>query len=91
LNEPAWRVETTPAFDRQLRTIDRLWQARIVAYMIDVSRLSDPRQRGRMLTAEHRHEWRYRIGDYRVIVRIDDATHTIVALVVAHRSRVYRD
>jgi mRNA interferase RelE/StbE len=91
MSEPAWRVETTTAFDRQIHKIDRLGQARIVAYLIDVSRLSDPRQRGRTLTADHRREWRYRIGDYRVIVRIDDATHTILVLAAGLRSRVYRD
>lgn len=91
MSEQAWRVETTTAFDNQLRRVDRHWQARIVAYLIDVSQLSDPRLRGRRLTAHRSGEWRFRIGDYRVIVRIDDATDTILALAVGHRSRVYGD
>lgn len=89
MSTPASRIETTSAFDRQMRSTDRPWQARILAYLIDVGRMSDPRLRGRGLTADHGREWRYRVGDYRIIVRIDDATRTILALAAGHRSRIY--
>ena len=34
--------------------------------------------------------WRIRVGDYRVIYEIDDATQRITLLRVAHRKEVYR-
>ena len=33
--------------------------------------------------------WRYRVGDWRVIYRIDDQTRRIHVLLIAHRSEVY--
>jgi mRNA interferase RelE/StbE len=32
---------------------------------------------------------RYRLGDWRVIYRIDDRAHQVHVLVIAHRSEVY--
>ncbi len=34
--------------------------------------------------------WRYRVGDYRAIRRIEDARITVVVIEVAHRREVYR-
>ncbi|MFQ5421841.1 MAG: type II toxin-antitoxin system RelE/ParE family toxin [Anaerolineae bacterium] len=34
--------------------------------------------------------WRIRVGNYRVIYRIDDDEKLVVVLVVAHRREVYR-
>lgn len=33
--------------------------------------------------------YRYRVGDYRVIYRIDDPAEEVIVLVIAHRSDVY--
>jgi mRNA interferase RelE/StbE len=35
--------------------------------------------------------WRLRVGDYRVIYRIDDPAHVIDIAAVRHRRDVYRD
>ena len=33
--------------------------------------------------------WRYRVGDWRVIYRIDDKAARVTVLVIAHRREVY--
>jgi mRNA interferase RelE/StbE len=33
--------------------------------------------------------WRIRIGDYRVIYRVDDTASLVTVMVVRHRSRAY--
>lgn len=35
--------------------------------------------------------YRIRIGDYRVVYRVDDARHVIEVTALAHRREVYRD
>jgi mRNA interferase RelE/StbE len=82
-------VETTPRFDRDVKGLDRTLQKRVVACLLDVARLADPRVRGKALTANHRGQWRYRVGAYRIIVTIDYNRHVILALTVAHRSTAY--
>jgi mRNA interferase RelE/StbE len=34
--------------------------------------------------------WRYRVGDYRLICRIDDQAVTILVLEIGHRREIYR-
>ena len=50
---------------------------------------SNPRQRGKGLTANRSGQWRYRVGDYRIIAKIEDDRVLILVLEVGHRSEVY--
>lgn len=60
---------------------------------IDKNRVSadNPRQHGKGLTANRNGQWRYRIGDYRLICQIDDNKLVILALSVGHRREAYDD
>ncbi len=51
---------------------------------------TDPRAHGKALTANRTGQWRYRIGDYRLICHIDDDKLIILALNVGHRRIVYK-
>ncbi len=84
-----WRIETSADFDRSLRKLDKTVARRVVDYLEDLLTLEDPRQRGKGLTADLRGYWRYRVGDYRVVAKIEDTRLVIIALDVAHRSRVF--
>jgi mRNA interferase RelE/StbE len=44
----------------------------------DVEQLDDPRLRGHALTGPLKHLWSYRVGDCRVLARIEDARVLIV-------------
>ena len=49
-----------------------------------------PEKRWKGLTANHHGQWRYRIGDYRLICEIDDQKLVILALSIGHRRNVYK-
>lgn len=85
-----YRVETTGRFDREFKKLDRYTQRMIKAW-IDKNLIdcSDPRQHGKALTENRRGQWRYRIGDYRLIAVIEDERLVILALSVGHRREVY--
>lgn len=53
-----WRVETTEPFSRDYKKFDGIRQRRVLAYLEDIERLDDPRQRGKGLTANHSRVWR---------------------------------
>ncbi len=36
-----------------------------------------------------REEWRIRVGDYRIVYRVDDEAREVVILAVGHRGSVY--
>ncbi|MFK3985788.1 type II toxin-antitoxin system RelE/ParE family toxin [Exiguobacterium mexicanum] len=50
----------------------------------------DPRRHGKGLVVNHSGEWRYRIGDYRLIADIQDETITILILEIGHRRDIYK-
>ena len=55
-----------------------------------IATLEDPRSLGAPLKGEHEGYWRWRIGDFRIVARIDDERITILVVRVAHRREVYR-
>jgi mRNA-degrading endonuclease RelE of RelBE toxin-antitoxin system len=50
----------------------------------------NPHRPGAPLKGAHDGFWRWRIGDYRVVARIEDARIMILVVRVAHRREVYR-
>lgn len=85
-----YSVETTARFDKEFRKLDRYTQ-RMIKGWIDKNLIdtNDPRSHGKGLTANRSGQWRYWIGDYRLICQIDDGKLVILALSVGHRSEVY--
>ena len=49
----------------------------------------NPRAHGKGLTANKGGQWRYRIGDYRLLCLIQDEELIILALTVGHRRDIY--
>lgn len=86
-----YSVETTARFDNEFKKLDRYTQ-RMIKNWIDnnLVETENPRQRGRGLTANRSGQWRYRIGDYRLICQIDDNKLVILALSVGHRREIYK-
>ena len=86
----AWNVEFLDTAKRQLRKIDKTWQAAILDYLEDeIAPLQDPRSRGKALVGDKQGLWRYRVGDYRILCEIKDTELVITAVAIGHRREVY--
>ena len=48
------------------------------------------RASGHALLGDYAGHWRYRVGDYRVIAKIEDGLMTIIVIAIGHRREVYR-
>ena len=87
----AWKVEFVPAAAKELKKLGRAEAARIITTLeTRIAALDDPRQLGSALTGKLDGLWRWRIGDYRVVARIEDERITILVVRVAHRREAYR-
>lgn len=86
-----YSIETTIRFDREFKKLDRYTQ-RMIKSWIDKNLVncSDPRRYGKGLTSNRSGQWRYRIGDYRLICEIEDNKLVILALSIGHRRQVYK-
>lgn len=87
----AWTVEFQKSAAKQLGALNQSLQRRIVRYFRErVLTAEDPRQLGKALTGEKGGLWRYRIGDYRAICKLEDERLVVLVLEVGHRREIYR-
>ncbi len=86
----SYSIETTERFNKEFKKLDRYTQRMIKAWIEkNLVGCTNPRQHGKGLTANRSGQWRYRIGDYRLICQIEDDRLVILALSVGHRREVY--
>jgi mRNA interferase RelE/StbE len=75
-----------------LRKLDEQIQREILRYLRDrVVGSADPRQFGKPLRMNLAGLWRYRVGDYRLICRLEENRLVVLVLQVGHRREVYED
>ena len=75
---------------KELKKLDRFTRQMIYSWIDkNLSDCEDPRQHGKALAANRKGQWRYRIGDYRLICDIQDDKLVILALTVGHRRDIY--
>lgn len=86
----AWSVEWSPQARKNLKKLDPQVAREVIDYIEEVA-TGDPRRFGKPMSHELRGHWRYRIGDYRAVVKHYDEKLVIFAVRVKHRSKVYGD
>ena len=85
-----YEVELSERFKKEFRKLDKYTQKIIRAWINkNLVGTENPRLHGKGLTANRSGQWRYRIGDYRLICNINDNKLIILALSVGHRRDVY--
>ena len=85
-----YKVQYTPQAIRQLRKLDSFVMRSIYAWIgKNLEGCSNPRLHGKGLTANRSGQWRYRVGDYRLIAEIQDDVVVILIVRIAHRREVY--
>ena len=67
-----WRIELSRRAGKQLAAIDAPEALRIVRYLSELEKLESPRSRGTGLTTDLSGLWRYRVGAWGVLCRIED-------------------
>jgi mRNA interferase RelE/StbE len=86
-----WTIEYTDTVKTQLRKLDRQIAKRILDYMDErIVTRDDPRSAGKALVGPLGGLWRYRVGDYRVICKIQDGTLRVLVVQLGNRKDVYR-
>jgi mRNA interferase RelE/StbE len=88
----AWKIEISDTAKQQLGKLDKSASQRILKFLSQrVGKLDDPRSTGAALHGSRLGEfWRYRVGDYRIICKIEDDYLVVLVLRVGHRRGIYR-
>ena len=86
-----WIVRISRTAEKQIERLDRQAQRRIVDFLRErVAGAADPRLTGKPLRGHKAGLWRYRVGDYRLICRIEDQELVVMVLQVGHRKEIYQ-
>lgn len=88
----AWKIELERNAERELDKLNPQVARRILPFLRDrVALLDDPRSIGEALKGSKLGTfWKYRVGDYRIIAKIEDAEIKILVLRIGNRRDVYR-
>jgi mRNA interferase RelE/StbE len=86
-----WKIEFESAARKELADLDGAVARRILHFLRDrVASSANPRALGKPLRGHLRDYWRYRVGDWRLVCHIDDATVRVLVVRVSHRKDVYK-
>jgi mRNA interferase RelE/StbE len=89
-NGLGWSLLMTRAAEKGLADLGTVDQQRVRKFLRTLEGADDPRRRGKALSGGKSEFWRYRVGDVRILCRLEFKTVVIVVVTVAHRREVYR-
>ena len=76
---------------KALKKLDKHTSSLIIGWIEkNLEGCKNPREHGKGPTANRIGQWRYRIGDYRLICKIQDEKVIILVLDVGHRKIIYK-
>ena len=86
-----YKVLFTEKAKKQLKKLDKHIAALIVGWIEkNIENCENPRMYGKGLVENKSGQWRYRIGDYRVICQIQDNEVIVLVLEIGHRREIYK-
>ena len=87
-----WKIELDRAAERELDKLEVQVARRVLVFLHDrVALLDDPRSIGEALKGSKLGDfWKYRVGDYRIVAKIEDDALLIVVVKLGSRREVYR-
>ena len=86
-----YSVRFSLSAEKKVKKMEREVQRLLFSYISrNLANSEEPRIYGKALTGHLKGLWRYRIGDYRLLVEIQDKNLVIIALDFDHRSRIYK-
>lgn len=86
----SWDYRVSERALKELRKLGPDASRRILSYLDERIRgAADPRQLGKVLRGELGDYWRYRVGDYRILCKIEDEVLIVLVVKVGHRRDVY--
>ena len=85
-----YQIVTTDKFDKSFKKTDKQTQKIIKAWIEkNLMGCENPHLHGKGLTANKSGQWRYRVGNYRILAEIRDNELVLLLVEAGHRSRIY--
>lgn len=86
----SYKVEYTKTAQKQIKKMDRYTQVMIMRWITkNLVDCTDPRIHGKTSRGNLKNQWRYRVGNYRILCNIEDDKLIILVINVRHRREIY--
>lgn len=86
-----WTIQYTKLAEKQLKQLSPEIEDRIRSFMRDrVGKYDQPLVLAKRLSGAYENDIRYRVGDYRVVCRLQGSLLIILVVRVGHRRDIYK-
>lgn len=86
-----YHFKTSKKFDKDFKKLDKSVQKLLKGWINkNLINTTQPRELGKKLKGNLQDQWRYRVGDYRILCIINDDEFIINALEIGHRKKIYK-
>ena len=86
-----YQVVFTEKAKKQLKKLDKHISSLILGWLEkNIQNCENSRIHGKGLVENKSGQWRYRVGDYRIICEIQDNKVIILVLEIGHRKEIYK-
>lgn len=86
-----WSVKYQKAAIKSLAKFDAGTRANLLKFLNEtLPAMPNPRSKGEPLHGVLSDYWKYRVGDYRVVVQIQDNELVIMVVYAGHRKEIYK-
>ncbi len=90
MSPPVRRIEFDRDAARDLRKLGEPARSLILRYLRErIATSEDPRRFGKALLGDLKGLWRYRVGDCRIVAKIEDRRLLVLVVTVGNRRDVY--
>ncbi len=85
-----WKLELTTTFDSSFSKLNLVMQKRVYTFLnTKLLNHPDPQKLAKLLQGDLKGLHRFRVGDYRILIKIKRDVLVVVALDVQHRRDIY--
>jgi mRNA interferase RelE/StbE len=85
-----WQIVYSAKILKFLRKLDKNSQLDLKNYLEKISNCEKPMIFGKALEGSLQGFWRYRVGKFRIVCKIDNHKMIIVIIDIDHRSKIYK-
>ncbi|MCI9312691.1 MAG: type II toxin-antitoxin system RelE/ParE family toxin [Erysipelotrichaceae bacterium] len=86
----SYKVEYSKTAQKQIKKLDNYTKVMLMNWIThNLVDCEDPRTRGKALKGNLKNQWRYRVGNYRILCDIEDGRLIILVISVGHRRDIY--
>ncbi len=85
-----WKIEIKKSVVKEIKKLKKEVQKRIINFLKKLEKGENPRSQGKLLRGKKSELWRYRVGDYRIVCKIENKNVTILILLIGHRRDIYK-